>query len=441
VSWTFEPEFDAAHRAALESGKSLIYVCPPAPWAVRPLFERFAPRDGDATQILVLVPDISEALEFLAEISHLPPLAPAHAVSGLARTTKRLKAGALKTLIGTAPDTMQLVKRSSLRLESVEHVAVCWPEALLELGHGAVLDEILGECGRAQRLIVTADETAVGDFIERHARRAPVLTVSRPGEEPVPSVRYAVAPGGRVVAAVRAALDALNPSSALLWDPTSLRPHRWIAYQGDPSIRVSEDPGAMPVDLAIAVELPTAEALAAMRAVASDIVILVRPGQVGYVTSLVARPTMLRLRSEVDTAQDWRAALRSRVRDRVDDHAVRGNLLALAPLFDEFDPALVAAAILDLPEPAPTPLTGAPEVPHWVHLHLDLGQRDRVRTGDIVGALLNAAGLSRDQIGRVDMREKFTVVEVRAEAAETARRGMDGVVLRGRSVSARFDRK
>jgi hypothetical protein len=39
------------------------------------------------------------------------------------------------------------------------------------------------------------------------------------------------------------------------------------------------------------------------------------------------------------------------------------------------------------------------------------------------------------------MRENFTVVEVRAEAGETARRGMDGIVLRGRTVVARFDRK
>ncbi len=440
MSWTFEPVFDAAHRAALESGRSIIYVCPPAPWVVRPLFERLAPKDGTGPQVLVLVPDVLEAVEFLSEVSQLPPLAPAHASTGLARTAKRISTGTLKTLIVTAADTMQLVTRSSLRLETVEHVVVCWPEALLELGHGAVLDEILGECARAQRLIATADEKATGDLLERHARRAPVLTVSRPADVPVSSIRYAVAPSGRVAEALRAALDAYNAASALVWDPTSHRPHRWTAYQGDPTLRVSADLDSALVDLAIAVELPTAESLAALRAIANDVVVLVRPRQVRYLTSLADRPRILRLRSEADTAQDWRVALRNRVRDRLDDRAVYGNLLALAPLFDEFDPAMVAAAILDLPEPTPAAPTGSPQVPHWVHLHLNLGQRDRVRTGDVVGALLNAAGLSRDQIGRVDMREKFTVVEVRAEAAEAARRGMDGVVLRGRSVSARFDR-
>jgi hypothetical protein len=206
-------------------------------------------------------------------------------------------------------------------------------------------------------------------------------------------------------------------------------------------MRVGSDPGSDPVTLAIAVELPTAEALAAIREITDNVIVLVRPRQLGYLGTLVDRLTIVRLRSEVDTAQDWRAMLRSQVRDRVEDQALRGNLLALAPLFDEYDPALVAAAILDLPEAETAAPAGAPEVPHWVHLHLNLGNRDRLRTGDVVGALLNAAGLTREHIGRVDMRDNFTVVEVRAEAGETARRGMDGIVLRGRTVVARFDRK
>lgn len=441
MSWTFEPEFDAAHRAALESGKSLIYVCPPAPWAVRPLLDHLAPTSGDGIRTLVLAPDASEALQLLAEVSHVESLSPAYAVTGLARTSKCLKAGGLKTLVAAPSDAMQLVTRSSLRLESVERIVVCWPEAHIDLDHGAILDALLGECGDAQRLIVTADESSIGDFLERHARRAPLLAAARPPKDPGPAVRYAVTPAQRVAVAVRAALDVQSPESALVWDPSALLPYRWIEYRGDPTVRVSSNPGSDVVDLAIAVELPTAEVLAAIREIAHDVIVLVRPRQLGYLNSLADRLTIVRLRSEVDTAQDWRAMLRSRVRDRVEDQAFRGNLLALAPLFDEYDPALVAAAILDLPEPQTEVPAGASEVPHWVHLHLNLGTRDRLRTGDVVGALLNAAGLTRDHIGRVDMRETFTVVEVRAEVSETARRGMDGIVLRGRTVVAKFDRK
>lgn len=77
----------------------------------------------------------------------------------------------------------------------------------------------------------------------------------------------------------------------------------------------------------------------------------------------------------------------------------------------------------------------------WVHLRLSIGRREGLRPGDVVGALINAAGLTKEDVGRVDLRESFTVVEVRAEAADAARRGLDGLSLKGRSVSARFDRK
>jgi hypothetical protein len=389
----------------------------------------------------MLAPDTSEALQLLSEASHVESLSPTHAVTGLARTSKCLKAGGFKTLVAAPADAMQLVTRSSLRLESIDRVIVCWPEAHIDLDHGAVLDALLGECGGAQRLVVTADDAKIGDFLERHARRAPVLTTSHPPERPSLPVRYAVTSAHRLAQSVRAALDAQNPETALVWDPSALLPHRWVEYRGDPTVRVGSDPGSDPVDLAIAVELPTVEALTAIREITNDVIVLARPRQLGYLSAIADRLTIVRLRSEVDTARDWRAMLRSQVRDRVEDQAFRGNLLALAPLFDEYDPALVAAAILDLPESQAAAPAGAPEVPHWVHLHLNLGNRDRLRTGDVVGALLNAAGLTREHIGRVDMRENFTVVEVRAESSETARRGMDGIVLRGRTVVARFDRK
>jgi hypothetical protein len=408
---------------------------------VRPLLEQLAPATGDGIRTLLLTPDTSDALLLLDTACDVKSLTPAHAVTGLARASTRLRTGTCTSLIAAPADAMQLVTRSSLRLQSVARVVVCWPEAHLDLDHGAVLDELLGECDRAQRLIVTADTASVADFLERHARRAPQLVASRPAEERLPAVRYAIVPPDRATSAVRAALDAQNPGSALVWDPSVPPAHRWIEYQEDTTVRVDGDPGSDPVDLAIAVELPTAEALAALQLITKDVIVFVRPRQLEYLKSLVERLTIVRLRSEVDTARDWRAMLRTRVRERVESETLHGNLLALAPLFDEHDPTLVAAAILDMPEPEAATQPAKSEVPQWVHLHLNLGRRDRVRTGDVVGALLNAAGLTREQIGRVDLRENFTVVEVRAEAGDTARRGMDGIVLRGRTVGARFDRK
>jgi len=173
VSWMFAPQFDAAHRAALESGKSLVYVCPPAAWAVHPLLAWLVDAERDGLHTLVLAPDAASVFPLLSEVLGVPGLEPACAVSGLARATKALKAGGVRTLVATPADTMHLLRRSSLPLASISHVVVCWPELHALAGHGSLLDEILGECGDAQRLVVTAGEAASGDFVERHARRAP----------------------------------------------------------------------------------------------------------------------------------------------------------------------------------------------------------------------------------------------------------------------------
>ena len=54
MSWTFAPTFDAGPRAALGGGKNLVYVCPPAAWAVVPLLQRLeeTPEPGLATLLL-----------------------------------------------------------------------------------------------------------------------------------------------------------------------------------------------------------------------------------------------------------------------------------------------------------------------------------------------------------------------------------------------------
>jgi ATP-dependent RNA helicase DeaD len=115
--------------------------------------------------------------------------------------------------------------------------------------------------------------------------------------------------------------------------------------------------------------------------------------------------------------------------------------LALAPLFDTYDPVTVAAAL------ASARLTTVPEspatsqMPTWVRLHANVGRSDKVTTGDIVGAILNSVGIAKRQVGKVELREKFSLIEVRAEVAQEVLRGLDGLSLKGKKVTARIDRR
>jgi ATP-dependent RNA helicase DeaD len=74
-------------------------------------------------------------------------------------------------------------------------------------------------------------------------------------------------------------------------------------------------------------------------------------------------------------------------------------------------------------------------------LFLSVGTRDNIRPGDLVGAITGEAHIKGDQVGRVDIRESFAVVEVASSVAERVIRALNGTTMRGRSLRVDFDRK
>jgi ATP-dependent RNA helicase DeaD len=68
-----------------------------------------------------------------------------------------------------------------------------------------------------------------------------------------------------------------------------------------------------------------------------------------------------------------------------------------------------------------------------VELFFPVGRRDRVRPGDLVGALANDAGVPGARIGRVTIRESKSFVRVEREAAERLLREHGSLDVRGRS--------
>lgn len=443
VSWEFASSLDAGQRAALETGKAVLHVCPPAGWTLVPLAAALPAPSGGGLRLLVAAAEESVARDVASALDTLPALGPLHLASGLARSDRLLRAGAIRTLVGTTSDLLELTRRAALKLDAVTHVLVCWPEAHLALQRGEALDTLLSEARGAARLIATADEEAIAAFVERHAWRAPLGVAARRPEAPLGAARAAVIPRARRAAAVREALDQLDPADALLWEPLPARLARWEETVRVPGLRVTSALGDDRAALAIAVDLPTPAAFAALRAAADDLLVLLEAHQLPTLQSLTTALRPIRLRGDVDRARDRAFQRRWRVRERLEQGGLDAELLALAPLFEEYDAALVAAAALATAGPAPE--AAAPdtveEIPAWTRIHLSVGRRDGVRPGDVVGALLNSVGLARDRVGRVDIRDTFTLVEVRAEEVPTALRGLGGVRLKNRPVAARLDRR
>jgi hypothetical protein len=441
VSWDFLPVFDTEHRAALEHHKPIVYVCPPAGWAVAPLFEALPHGEGQPLETLVLAPGAGDVLDAAAALQTTTP-GLVHPLTGLARTERLLRANAVGTLVATPPDARYLLGRSVLKGEHLSRVAVLWPETLLARDGSADLEAVLGDARNAQRIIVTTDPDPVSDFIERHARRAPTAVLSSLPQERLGSVRYAIVEPQAKVAAARTALDILSPTTTLVWDPT---PGRFQDGLAAPDVESVTETEASRADLVIAADLPSAEALARLCELGREVLVLIRAPQLPYLERVAAKASALRLPSHTDTVRSAASRLRDELRKRVTGTDLTTALLAIEPLLDEYDPALLAAAALagqgDAPE---TPDTG--EVPPstggatWTRIYVTVGRRDKAGPGQILGAVLRAAELQQADVGRIDVKESFALVEVRPEVAERTVRCLSGEKIGGRRVTARLDR-
>ena len=70
-------------------------------------------------------------------------------------------------------------------------------------------------------------------------------------------------------------------------------------------------------------------------------------------------------------------------------------------------------------------------------LAIDAGRQDKLRPGDIVGALTNAGGLTKDQIGKIDVFATRAYVAVARDVASSVREKLRTGKIKGRSFRIR----
>lgn len=420
-------------KAALERGRPIVLVRAPAVEQAADLWALIAGdalgRSAGSAPTVLVCADAEAAAEWAGAA---PAGLRVHAVTGLARSVRVLKAGAVDVLAGAAPELAALAQRAALKLDPVATVVLAWPEAVVSSEAAPALDTILAEAKDARRIVLSWNPEVLGDFLERHARRALVigaLAVDDAGAPlaPVCQVRYAIVPAARRAAACRDALDVLGATQPLVWDGGPI----------DPPAASGSSPDAV-----LCTRLPTRVDLAAL-ARSGTPVVFITARQLPYLRSIAAA-TPLALPSGADRARDRGAALRERVAARLAAGNVDAELALLDPLFEQFDPAEVAAALLAVLGAPGTEASGpAPEASPTarVKLFVTIGKKDRAAAKDLVGALLREVGLAKGDLGRVEVRETFSLVEVAAPVAAHAARRLSGVTIRGRRVLARLDRE
>ncbi len=399
-------------------GHNVAVLIPPVVEAALPHLLAVAARP-----ILVLTPDASRAVALACALEAAGRQADeVLAVSGLARAARRLAAGMPGAVFAAVSDAAVLLQRSVLKPATAKAIVLAWPDEL-EAEDGAALESVMSECDKeAQRLVfVAAPGAAVDALLERYAWKAMTFgfpAVDEPRPAPVGPARFVTARGGDFADIRRRVLDALNP-------------------ERDDAVVVAPCP----------VSREEASAVAAGATPESPPVFVVEPYQLPWLRRHFHPVTPLRLPSAADLADRRAERVRSALASVIDAGDLDRELLALGPLFDRYDPADVAAAavraagagLLGGPgtEPA-APVASA--VQAWVRLWIGVGKKDGVRPGDLVGAIVGETKLSADRIGKIEIRELFALVEVRAEDAERVAASLTGATMRGRRLTARIDR-
>jgi ATP-dependent RNA helicase DeaD len=375
------------------------------------------------------------------------------------------RAGSAADLVVAAPGAAAAaVETSTLKLGGLMALVLDGVPALLAPGSAAPLDVLLVSIPpEAQRILTTPAWTRdVDRFAEAHARRA-LSIPSRPadpagsaGQLRRGNLAYLMVPAhakeetlsrllgsgehGIVVArgtaradAVRSLITARGHVSSSSGQPVAVAAYDVIAAQGATlAFDVPPDADALAqLDVGNALVLAAPAELPHLRAIADD---------AGYALQPAPPPREPRT-ALTDFRDEIRAALR--------DEDIDAQLLVLDPLFHEFSPAEVAAALSalvrrkqperDRPEP-PAPAESSRGQP-FVRLFVSAGQKDGVRPAEIIGAFASEAGITGDQVGRIEIRETFSVVEVDPQVAERVIRGVNGTTLRGRSLRVDYDRK
>ena len=142
------------------------------------------------------------------------------------------------------------------------------------------------------------------------------------------------------------------------------------------------------------------------------------------------------------------------IRSRLEEAATRADLaplyLILEPLLERFSPQELAAAALALLIPRPADATAPPSktaraekatgTDGWTRLFVSIGEMEGVKPSDLLGALAGESGVDGSSFGKIEVRDTYSLVEVRPSDAERVIKAVNGSSIRGRSARVDYDR-
>ncbi|MDH3222631.1 MAG: DbpA RNA binding domain-containing protein [Gemmatimonadota bacterium] len=157
--------------------------------------------------------------------------------------------------------------------------------------------------------------------------------------------------------------------------------------------------------------------------------------EAGFDVKRLRPPRPIRVSSRIDELGD-------RLGELVTSPSLTPYYLLVEALASRFTPSEIAAAALYQLDEGPTAAKQPPkpDTASWVRLFVTAGSQDEVGARELLGAITGESNIAGNRVGRIDVREKHSLVEVRQEDAKRVIDALNGTTLGGRAIRVDYDR-
>ncbi|HYW08614.1 MAG TPA: DbpA RNA binding domain-containing protein [Longimicrobium sp.] len=400
---------------------------------------------------------------------------------------------AADVLVATPAEVLEAVRTSGVKLETLEAIIVDGASEIEALGGWDATETLFDHVPRgAQRVLFTAETSAaVEDLVDRRIKRGlrypPVPAM--PDEQPAALtgvVGYVIVSEREKVETVARLLGGdrdgdAPPILVCRGEERAADIAEALALRGFMAGDVDDEDvdvaviswGMEPEELAarvgahpatvISFDVPADETtLRALHGGGMTGFVLVLPREVAHLRHIAGRALLdarpAGMTDDEPVGRNEVTAFRDTIRRAMTVEDLGAQILVLEPLFEDFAPAEVAAAIAALLRRKPAAAPAAPSAgptaraatepdrtagtatSAYARLYVGVGERDGVRAGDLVGAIAGETNIPGSQVGKIEVRDTFSIVEVPAELAEKVIAAVNGITIKGRATRVDFDR-
>lgn len=460
-----------------------------------PMLQRINPKDKNL-QAIVLCPTRELAIQFaneirkLAKFLHGIKVLPIYGGQEISKQIRSLKGG-VQIVIGTPGRVMDHLRRHTLKPQTVDIVVLDEADEMLNMGFREDIETILGQLPeeRQTMLFSATMPKPILEIAKRYLHEPEIVKVIQK-ELTVPKIEqyyYEVNPRKKNEVLSRL-LDMYDPSLSLVFCNTKRKVDELVAdlkgrgyfaeglhgdmkqsqrdrvmngfRNGRTDILVATDVAARGIDVddveaVFNYDVPQDDEYYVHRIGRTG-----RAGREGRAFTLVVGKEIYKLkdiqrycktkirRQPIPSVNDVAAIKVEKLLEQAGELIATDGLGRMMDLLEEYldgsdySATEMAAALLamQLGETSTQTLpkeefgdTGAE--PGMVRMFMNIGKKDRVRIGDILGAVAGESGMEGALVGTIDMYDNFSFVEVPQEYAAAVLEAMNHSKIKGRRVN------